>query len=895
MSDRHPEWREQPDYPDWPDYEGEPSSRQGGENGRHHGDQGPRQAGERDWPDDTTPPRQRWTGARPEQPGRRWPDPGTPPAGGPAWRDAAGHEGGGWQGTGEQAVPGWRDPAQAEQGGRHDSGQWSMPEWRDVGQSEPRPGRHDADRRPGPERHDAPPDPGWHDPGGQPAPPDQPGAAPGTDDSGRVVADRAQRNSGRITGRLTRRNDRGSLFRGRRGAAGAAPAQPPAPEETTAERPRYGEAPDGSGFAEPAAQPGWPAEQPGGGQPWAPERPWTPEARGAAPGEESLRPTPPLAWRQGGETGFAEPPRFAEPPPEPHPHPGYGEAPGYGAPRDYDDAAYGEAPAGAGEFGLEGFGHRDPRGPAYPEELAARPAPAGQEWDQEWDEDEEPGEADEAGAPQPGRRVGPQAPAAAAEQRQRSGSHRRTRSRALPRVKVGQARVPQAGLALAGIAILVAGGLVGLMRMVPKAPGPSAADAGAPYSARWVCPLLPNSVGTVTANNVGQRAASLEAASDRGPAGGGQQQLAARATRVFHAQGGPNGGFVQVEAFGAPVAASSAGQPPCVAGPATRWWLPGLSSSGDTKVTLVIVNPETSDATVNITPHLTEGSLHPEALQNVFVRGGATVLKDINVPEVQTLDYTAEVVASQGRVVVGARLDSKIGNKQQRLVVPAQPAMRSSWAFSGGLGGEARQVELLVTNPNPNPLSLVVEGVNDQGPFKVPGFDFPIGDGAINQAPVPVDLGKAAVFGLRVRSQDGSKFVAALRYGSGGGAINSTYLDIGGSGLDARWMAPVVPTSRRLVLANTGSGPVTATLSPLGGAPAGAGATAQAGKGGSVTVEPGQVRFTDVPKGVQSLLLLADAPGLVAAPVGPGQLVPGSDVGGVPLEAAVTPGPAAAP
>jgi Family of unknown function (DUF5719) len=474
-------------------------------------------------------------------------------------------------------------------------------------------------------------------------------------------------------------------------------------------------------------------------------------------------------------------------------------------------------------------------------------------------------------------------------QRQRSGAHGRARARALPRLKVGQARIPQASLALAGIAILVGGGLVGLMGLVPKAAGPRPADAGAPYSARWVCPLLPNSVGTVTANNVGQATASIDAVSDRGPAGGGSR-LAARATRVFHALGGTAGGFVQVEAFGAPVAATSAGQPPCVAGPGTRWWLPGLTSSSETKVTLVIVNPERGDATVNITPHLSQGSLHPESLQNVFVRAGTTVLKDVNVPEVQALDYTAEVVASEGRVVVGARLDSKIGTNQQHLMVPAQPAIRSSWAFSGGLDGQARQVELLVANPNPNPLSLVVEGVNDQGPFKVPGFDLPIGDGAINEAPIPVNVGKSAVFGLRVRSQDGSKFVAALRYGASGGAINTSHIDIGGSGLDARWMAPVVPESRRLVLANTASEPVTATLSPLGGA-----AATQDAKGGSVTVEPGQVRLTDVPKGVRSLLLLADAPGLVAAPVGPGQLVPGSEVGGVPLEGAVTPGPAAGP
>ncbi|HEY2956734.1 MAG TPA: DUF5719 family protein [Actinomycetota bacterium] len=683
--------------------------------------------------------------------------------------------------------------------------------------------------------------------------PDRPWGQP--EDGGRVVPGRAQRNSGRITGRLTRRTDRASPSRGGGDAGAPATPRPRAPEP--------GEGLPGQDF-----QPPWPAAPPSG------ERPWQAQARGEAPTGEQPRPAAPHGWSRPGDAGFAARAPVARP--------GYGGAPpGGGWPGH--QAPYGEAPAGTGEFARAGYGHVRPQEPPW-----APPAPADRDR-------QDGGEPDQAGAPPDvhgGRRAG--AAPAARGHRPRHGAHGRHRTRPLPRLpKAGKPRIPQASLALAAVAVLVAGGLAGLTNLLPKAPGPVVADAGAPYSARWVCPLLPNSVGTVTANNVGRTAASLDAGSDSQPARGGgpTQQLAARATHVFHAKGGPRGGFVQVEAFGAPVAATSAGQPPCVTGPATRWWLPGLTSGGDTRATLVIANPEAGDATVNITPHLTEGSVHPQALQNVFVRAGTTVLKDLNVPEVQNLHYTAEVIASQGRVVVGALLDSKVGGRLQHLIVPAQPAMRSSWAFSGGLGGVARQVELLVTNPNPEPLSLVVEGVNDQGPFKVAGFDLPIGDGGINEALVPVNVGKAAVFGLRVRSQDGSKFVAALRYGAGGGLATTSHLDLGGSGLDARWMAPVVPESRRLVLANTSGEPVTATVSPLGGAADGAAAT----RASSLTVGPGQVRYTDVPKGVGSLLLLADAPGLVAAPVGPGQLVPGSEVGGVPLEGPITPGPAAAP
>ncbi len=311
-------------------------------------------------------------------------------------------------------------------------------------------------------------------------------------------------------------------------------------------------------------------------------------------------------------------------------------------------------------------------------------------------------------------------------------------------------------------------------------------------------------------------------------------------------------------------------------GPATRWWLPGLASGSDTRATLVIANPGLVDAYVDITVHLTPGSLHLPSLRNVLVKAHSTVLKDTNVPEIMDLSYTAEVVATQGAVVVGARMDTHLGTRRQRLVVPAQPAMRSSWAFAGYLSGEERLVELLVTNPNPNPLSLIVEGTNDQGAFKVAGFDLPVVDGGIDEVLVPVtlNLGGTGGFALRVRSQDGSKFVAALRYGVDAGPINTTHFDLGGSGLDLRWVASSVPASRRLVLTNTASRPVTATISGLGRP--GAGVATQAGHRNVVTIQPGQVRVADVPKNAKNLLLVADAPGLVVAPVWKGQLVPGA-------------------
>jgi Family of unknown function (DUF5719) len=835
VSDRPPEWHDRPDYQDWPDYEGDTDAGLGNGRKRAEAPGRPRRR-----PDDTAPGRGADQREGPEQPWQ-WRGPTGPgwPASGGEWRDSTGQPG--WQASGDRPDPPWRDP-------RNMAGQ----DWGDPG-AQPDERRDAGARRP--DQPTAPPG-RWQDPRTQP----EESAPSGEHDSGRVIPGRAKRNSGRITGRLTRRTQRGGRSAPRRDLPGGT-EPPPLPEA------------DAPGAA---TRPAWLSEPPGAGGSWSPE------ARGPAPRPGGQRPTPP-PWAGGeqhapppapprGPAGGAAPPPAGAPPPPP--------AWVRGEPTEPDGFAEpaAEPPPRIGYPPVPGSGHGEPEEPEPGE-------PGAGGWD------------GQAPLPVPTRGHA------------RHAAHGRGRARRLPALpkaslpRAPRAKIPQASLALAGIAIVIAGGLAGLMSMLPKAAAPVAVDAGAPYSARWVCPLLPSSFGTVVADNLGQRAAAMRVGVNAvrsqgvaGPGGKAAPDLAAGASRTVRAQSGPNGGFVQVEAFGAPIAVTSANQPTCVPGPATRWWLPGLIVTNETKVTLVIANPETGDATVNITPHVSEGSQHPDALQNVFVKAGTTVRKDLDVPDLQGLPFTAEVVASQGRVVVGTRMDSRVGDRKERLVVPAQPAERSSWLFSGALAGDARTVELLVTNPNPKALSLVVEGTNDQGRFKVPGFDLPVPDGAINEAIVPVRVGKTGAFSLRVRSKDGARFVAAMRFGTSADAVDASHLDLGGSGLDARWMAPVAPTSGRVVLANTAAAPVRARLSGLARAEGGAsGQAAPARQGSAVTIQPGQVRITYLPRGARSLLLVADGPGLVVAPVGEGQLVPGSQVGGVPLTGAVTPGPAAAP
>jgi len=527
-----------------------------------------------------------------------------------------------------------------------------------------------------------------------------------------------------------------------------------------------------------------------------------------------------------------------------------------------------------------------------------------------------PGRPDQArgaepGAPQasspgrPDRRVGP-APPVMPGRASRHAAQAPGRTRQRP--PAGSLKGARAGLVLAAVLLVAAGALVGATQALPPVRTPAAPAAAAPYAARWVCPTLPRLAGTVTVTNVGAAPARLRAAASVAQAtvrrtgmpaaqGGGQTPrggattgtLAPGGTRKLDLKPSAGAGFVQVEAFGAPIAVAAGGQPPCAPGPGDRWWLPGLTSSNTTRADVVLANPDSVDATIAITPHLTEGSIHPVGLQNIFVRAGTAVVKTIDVPDVQTLPFTAEVVATSGRVVAGALVTSKAGKQTRQTLVPGQPSMRSSWAFTGGLTPTVNDVEVLIANPNQGALAVVADATTDQGTFKAPGFDLPIPDGAIAQIRVPLNPGKTGAFSLRVRSKDGAKFVAALRFNVAGGRAGG-YIETGGSVDDARWLLPQPPASRKLVFANLSDEPITAQLSRLAGAGAGGG-----GPAGSITVAPGKVGLRAVPADAQSLLVVASGPGLVAAPLGGGQVVPGSQVGGLLVEGPVLPGPAAAP
>jgi hypothetical protein len=460
-----------------------------------------------------------------------------------------------------------------------------------------------------------------------------------------------------------------------------------------------------------------------------------------------------------------------------------------------------------------------------------------------------------------------------------------------PSAKAPQLRVPRLGAVrgssrgLAGMLVVAVVGLVLAVDAVPSAKPPGTPATRDPYSARWVCPLLPGQTTPVTIANVGGASASLrttirEAGTKATPTikdlpGGATRQLVPKLKRE---------GYVQVEAFSAPVVVSAPGFG-CAPGPGTRWWLPASDIRLGTETQVIIANPDNQSAVVDLVPHLTSGSIRPDAEREIFVKPGETVVRDLGEDAPPGLKPSIEVVARAGRVVVGGAVRGRAGKPPTLL--PAQGAPRSAWSFAGGVSGGGRQAQVLVTNPNATPLQVNVQVTTTKASFKPAGeFDEPIANGGTAELAIPA-LDVEGPFAVQVRSVGGAAFVAALRVSEGDGTKVSSRIDLGTGQPEQGWLVPGTPDGGQLVLANLSSTELEARLGDLH-----AGGT---GAGQAVRIPPGRVAVRKVPDGIENLLVESGAFGLVVAPLHGGPIVPGSAIGGLVSGGPIVPGPAAAP
>ena len=539
-------------------------------------------------------------------------------------------------------------------------------------------------------------------------------------------------------------------------------------------------------------------------------------------------------------------------------------------------------------------GRPDPQpGRPPPAEAGPAPRPPGQAGRPAQPSPEPPrrGAAGPAGSRPAARRAGHRPAAGAtggAEEPAAPKEPRRRPALKAPQLRAPQLRAPQlsdlrgTSFGLAGTLVVVAAVLVLGANALPSATQPAAPVTRDPYSARWVCPLLGGQTTPVTIANVGEATASLRttirgtgktaAPATQELAGGKTQQLSLKPAKA---------GFVQVESFSAPVVVSAPGLG-CAPGPGNRWWLPASDTRFGTETNVIIANPDSQPATVDLVPHLTSGSIRPDE-REVFIKPGEAVVRPLGDEAPTGLKPSIEVVARAGRVVVGAAVSS--GGRAPTLL-PAQGAAKPAWSFAGGISGGGRQAQVLVTNPNPTPLQVELQVTTAKATFRPEGdFGEPIANGGTAELAIPA-LDVKGPFAVRVRSTNGAPFVAALRVTQGDGNQISSRIDLGTGQSESGWLVPGTPDGGKLVLANLSTEELEARLGDL---------TGGGSAGEAVRVAPGRVEVQDVPDGIKNLVVQAGSAGLVAAPLDGGPIVPGSAIGGLPAGGPIEPGPAAAP
>jgi hypothetical protein len=167
----------------------------------------------------------------------------------------------------------------------------------------------------------------------------------------------------------------------------------------------------------------------------------------------------------------------------------------------------------------------------------------------------------------------------------------------VPLRRPGPAALVTSGAGLAALLLVAAVGLVLAANAVPAATPPATPAAAEPYSARWVCPLYQGQTGAVTVANVGRGAATLRTTMWSGdkPAPPANKTLAAGATLALPVKASKPG-YVQVEAFSAPIVLTNGDGPGCAPGPSDRWWLPAGDNTPGTTTTVVLANPDSDPA-----------------------------------------------------------------------------------------------------------------------------------------------------------------------------------------------------------------------------------------------------------------------------------------------------------
>ena len=420
---------------------------------------------------------------------------------------------------------------------------------------------------------------------------------------------------------------------------------------------------------------------------------------------------------------------------------------------------------------------------------------------------------------------------------------------------------------LAGL--LIAGGVVD--RRVDRAPtdGASSINAqvplAAPASARssaWYCPGVPVAgalgEGSVVVANAGSRrlTGTVTVFPDRGeirraplvvgPSGRTALRLADVLTSTFASA------LIELDGGDAVAEVSTAGPmgdsvAACASSASSSWYFAEGVTTRDAGEALLALNPFPDDAVVDVVFSTEEGTVSPQALTGLLVRGqGLTV---INVGEyVQRREsVSARVVARTGRLVVSRvqTFDGSAGRKGISVGLGAA-APGPVWYFPEGLVAEGLSERFLVYNPGATEAQVEVVLALERGEAEPLRLTIPresrLAVVAADESRIPKNVAHA----VTVRSVEGPEVVVERAVdGVAPSARTGLSISLGARLPALRWAtaagAADDSSDHWVIVQNPGDRPARVTLSLLAD-----GSTPAVGSFTSVEVPPGQRRALHV-------------------------------------------------
>ncbi|MEI7885935.1 MAG: DUF5719 family protein [Actinomycetes bacterium] len=216
--------------------------------------------------------------------------------------------------------------------------------------------------------------------------------------------------------------------------------------------------------------------------------------------------------------------------------------------------------------------------------------------------------------------------------------------------------------------------------------------------------------------------------------------------------------------------ATSADSVPCSTTSSKRWFFPAQTSVLGSSALLVLFNPFSADAGVDITAAVQDGLRSPKEWAGIVVPAGTSRVIDLGQYVQRRDQFSVAVRLRNGSLIAESAQSFDIAaagdapaERGLRLQLGV-PEARSGWTFAGGFKGEGVAEQLVVYNPGKQPASVIVQvtpygGAGDPPePFEltVPARRFLILDLSAEQR-IP-DTGFHAI---RVETSEGTPVVAA--------------------------------------------------------------------------------------------------------------------------------------